>query len=203
MKRSISVLVTLTLLALALAAAVPAQAKDKTTICHKPGTPAQKTMEVPDQALPGHLGHGDTVGPCDPSSPPEDPPPDDDGGVKVEVCHKPGTPAEKTLEIPSEAVPAHLGHGDYLGPCEEPTSSAEPEPTDSVKITICHKPGTPAEKTKEVPLQAVDGHLLHGDTLGACELETLAPVTAGLTSASCVWVRYVSRPHGPRNPQPC
>lgn len=33
-------------------------------ICHKPGTPAQKTMVIPRQALAGHLGHGDTVGPC-------------------------------------------------------------------------------------------------------------------------------------------
>jgi hypothetical protein len=202
MKRPVSVLVTLTLLVLAMAAAVPAQAKDKTTICHKPGTPAQKTMKVPDQALPGHLGHGDTTGPCDPLSPPTDDPPDDDD-EKVMVCHKPGTPAEKTLEIASEAVQAHLEHGDYRGACTETPSSAEPEPTDSAKITRCHKPGTPAEKTKEVPLQAVDGHLLHGDTLGACDLETLAPVTAGLASASCVWARYVPLPRGPRRPLPC
>lgn len=35
-----------------------------TTICHKPGTPAQKTLVIPQQALAGHLGHGDTIGPC-------------------------------------------------------------------------------------------------------------------------------------------
>lgn len=34
------------------------------TICHKPGTPAQKTMTLPRSALNGHLGHGDTLGPC-------------------------------------------------------------------------------------------------------------------------------------------
>ncbi|MGH9851961.1 MAG: Kelch repeat-containing protein [Blastocatellia bacterium] len=34
------------------------------TICHKPGTPAQQTLVIPQQALAGHLGHGDTVGPC-------------------------------------------------------------------------------------------------------------------------------------------
>ncbi len=34
------------------------------TICHKPGTPAEKTMTVPRAALNGHLGHGDTRGPC-------------------------------------------------------------------------------------------------------------------------------------------
>ncbi len=34
------------------------------TICHKPGTPAQKTQVIPYNALAGHLGHGDTVGAC-------------------------------------------------------------------------------------------------------------------------------------------
>ena len=37
----------------------------KVTICHKPGTPAEKTMTVPQSALKGHLGCGDTLGPCD------------------------------------------------------------------------------------------------------------------------------------------
>lgn len=35
------------------------------TICHKPGTPAQKTLVIPVQALAGHLGHGDRIGPCE------------------------------------------------------------------------------------------------------------------------------------------
>ena len=34
------------------------------TICHRPGTPAQKTLVIPQQALAGHLSHGDTVGTC-------------------------------------------------------------------------------------------------------------------------------------------
>jgi hypothetical protein len=34
------------------------------TICHKPGTPAQKTLVLPEPAIPGHLEHGDTLGPC-------------------------------------------------------------------------------------------------------------------------------------------
>ena len=37
------------------------------------------------------------------------------------------------------------------------------------QVTICHKPGTPAEQTKEVDAPAVPAHLAHGDTLGACE----------------------------------
>jgi hypothetical protein len=38
------------------------------------------------------------------------------------------------------------------------------------KVTICHKPGTPDEETKEVSQSAVDAHLRHGDQLGPCEM---------------------------------
>jgi hypothetical protein len=36
------------------------------------------------------------------------------------------------------------------------------------KVTICHKPGTPAENTLVVAAPAVDAHLAHGDTLQEC-----------------------------------
>jgi len=45
------------------------------TLCHKPGTPAQQTMTVPESAVPGHLGHGDCLGACPPLPPPPPPPP--------------------------------------------------------------------------------------------------------------------------------
>jgi hypothetical protein len=35
------------------------------------------------------------------------------GGDTVVVCHK----GKKTLELPSSAADAHLGHGDRRGPC--------------------------------------------------------------------------------------
>ena len=35
------------------------------------------------------------------------------GGDTAVVCHK----GKKTLELPREAVQAHLDHGDRLGPC--------------------------------------------------------------------------------------
>lgn len=38
------------------------------------------------------------------------------GGEKVLICHKPSKNAN-TLSISSSAVPAHLAHGDTLGPC--------------------------------------------------------------------------------------
>ena len=43
---------------------------------------------------------------------------------KVTICHiPPGDPSDfETLEVSQNALPAHLAHGDTLGPClEEPT----------------------------------------------------------------------------------
>jgi len=43
--------------------------------------------------------------------------PSEGEGEKVLVCHKPDKKGGHTLSISSSAVPAHLGHGDKLGPC--------------------------------------------------------------------------------------
>jgi hypothetical protein len=41
---------------------------------------------------------------------------------------------------------------------------------DDKKVNVCHKPGTSAEKTLNIPMNAYEnGHKGHGDTLGACE----------------------------------
>jgi alpha-tubulin suppressor-like RCC1 family protein len=47
-------------------------------------------------------------------------------------------------------------------------AASTPPPTPGEKTAICHKPGTPAEKTLYVPPSALNGHLGHGDTLGSC-----------------------------------
>ena len=39
--------------------------QDMVVICHKPGTAAEHTMTLPQPAVAAHLGHGDTVGPCE------------------------------------------------------------------------------------------------------------------------------------------
>ena len=44
-------------------------------------------------------------------------------------------------------------------------------------VTICHKPGTPAEQTMCVSPKAVAGHLGHGDYLGACSAKALPTAT--------------------------
>src|SRR3989344_8597565 len=44
---------------------------------------------------------------------------------KITICHKPGTPAEKTMEIPEDALDGHLDHGDYVGVCEEESNTED------------------------------------------------------------------------------
>jgi len=57
-----------TLLVVVLVGAVWAGAvsasQEKVTICHKPGTPDQATLQVAAPALNAHLGHGDYEGEC-------------------------------------------------------------------------------------------------------------------------------------------
>jgi hypothetical protein len=37
------------------------------------------------------------------------------------------------------------------------------------EVAVCHKPGTLAQKTLAIPLQALAGHLGHGDTTAPCQ----------------------------------
>jgi hypothetical protein len=45
-------------------AATPSASEESVTLCHKPGTPAQKTLVLPSSAAKGHMKHGDTAGVC-------------------------------------------------------------------------------------------------------------------------------------------
>lgn len=45
--------------------------------------------------------------------------------LTVTICHKPGTPAQKTLVIPIQALAAHLAHGDVIGTCCDASKGAE------------------------------------------------------------------------------
>jgi hypothetical protein len=95
------------------------QGDHKQAVCHiPPGNPDNAhTIVVDDSAVPAHLAHGDTLGPC-----PEEPgPPDDQYEEKVLICHiPPGNPENAhTISVSVNAVPAHLAHGDTEGPCPE------------------------------------------------------------------------------------
>ncbi len=54
----------------------PGQGHTPTTFCHKPGTPAQKTLTTDDDGfLQGHLTHGDSLGECTTTEPEPTPTP--------------------------------------------------------------------------------------------------------------------------------
>ena len=83
----------------------------------KPGSVVQ-TMICYDEDMNVVLVYIIVLDDPEPPQPPDDDGNDDDdaNGEKVVVCHKPLKNAH-TIVISSSAVPAHLAHGDILGPC--------------------------------------------------------------------------------------
>jgi hypothetical protein len=81
----------------------------------------------------------------------EDPP----GQNKITICHKPGTSAEQTKDVPPTALDGHLGHGDYRGPCaprpEEPTPTKIIPPTPE-QATPTNTPVPPTATNTPVPI---------------------------------------------------
>ncbi|MGF1723912.1 PEP-CTERM sorting domain-containing protein [Photobacterium nomapromontoriensis] len=128
---------TLFILTLFSVISLPLLAANDSIICHKPGTPAENTLSVNQNALPGHLGHGDTLGAC--VSDDDDNSVDNNGGNtnaannnsggnNVIICHLPGTPAENTISVNQSALSGHLGHGDISGACDGDENIQSPDP---------------------------------------------------------------------------
>lgn len=82
------------------------------------------------------------------------------------ICHKPGTAAEKTMEVASSAVSGHMGHGDRAGACACPVDK------------VC---GTGNE------LCCVGDQVCQGGTTCGCpaELPELCDSGSGLCGACC------------------
>jgi len=63
---------------------------------------------------------------------------DQNVNAKVDICHKPGTAEAQVLNVNSNAVTGHVGHGDYLIEDEEGRENcvppAEPEEPQSCEI---------------------------------------------------------------------
>jgi hypothetical protein len=76
---------------------------------------------------------------------------------KVTICHN-----GHSITVAQSAVPAHLAHGDTVGPC-----ASEPN------VLICHR-----GRTLNVAQSAVSSHLAHGDTLGECSSLSRSEVSA-------------------------
>ena len=79
---------------------------------------------------------------------------------KVTICHR--THSKKhpfvTIRVSRQAVPAHLRHGDTLGPC------------DKAVFPLCHKGKNGHSHTIKVKgARKAERHLKHGDKLGKCK----------------------------------
>ena len=98
---------------------------------------------------------------------------------KVEVCHVPSDNPENshTISIAKKALEEHLAHGDSEGPCAEGLTTAD-EGGNSGKVDVCHGSADNPDKAKTISVgaNAVDEHLAHGDSEGACaETGAVAP----------------------------
>jgi hypothetical protein len=78
---------------------------------------------------------------------------------KVTICHKPGTPDQKTLRVPESARGAHLGHGDSEGPCGTTTTTSTSTSTSSTTST-----STSTTSTSTTPMCQPNGGTCSADT---------------------------------------
>ena len=80
---------------------------------------------------------------------------------KVTICHRTGpksAPRFHTIRVSRNAVPAHLKHGDALGPCA------------SAVFTLCHATKSGKHQTLKVKgAKKAKGHLKKGDKPGKCK----------------------------------
>jgi len=82
------------------------------------GSGAGTSGDQQTEANRNNGGSPDDAVTCDGSDPSNDPA-SGGPGHKVTICHfPPGNPANAhTINVGAPAVPAHLAHGDHLGPC--------------------------------------------------------------------------------------
>ena len=93
-----------------------------------------------------------------------------DGQPQITICHREGNGSSHTITVALPSLPAHLGHGDTLGPCPDPDPDPDPDPGPDPedRVTICHREGNGSSHSITVDESAVAAHLAHGDSLGHC-----------------------------------
>lgn len=78
---------------------------------------------------------------------------------KVTICHRTGSQKNPfvTIRVSRNALPAHLRHGDRLGPCE------------GMSFTVCMKAKGKKAKTMRVKFRALKAQMRKGAKLGPCK----------------------------------
>ena len=85
---------------------------------------------------------------------------------KVTICHRTGSKKNpfRTIRVSRNAVPAHLRHGDALGPCS------------TAVFTMCHKTKAGKKHTVKVKgAKKTQRALKRGDKLGKCKPKKNTP----------------------------
>ena len=85
---------------------------------------------------------------------------------KVTICHRTGSKKNpfRTIRVSRNAVPAHLRHGDALGPCS------------TAVFTMCHKTKAGKKHTVKVKgAKKTQRALKRGDKLGKCKPKKNSP----------------------------
>lgn len=133
----IAAVLALVLAPVAIALAVsPGEDQYKVAVCHKPGTPAEKTLYVPESAVPGHIGHGDTPGECVPGE--ETPDPSASPSASASATPEPtvSTPPDPCETDPESCSPS-------ASPSASASATPDPEPTPDPETPDPDNPGTP------------------------------------------------------------
>src|SRR5713101_3217362 len=87
--------------------------------CGGSGSRTSNNQQSDAVANPNNDSNSDDAVTCSDSDPSNDPA-SSNSSHKVTICHSPpGNPANAhTIRVGAPAVPAHLAHGDHLGPCD-------------------------------------------------------------------------------------
>jgi hypothetical protein len=119
------------------------------------------------------------------------------GHTPVTICHKPGTPAEKTLTVDDDAVSAHLGHGDHVGPCGGPPvteTTVEMPTTTLVGLTPTVVPNAVTEPAETMTTEVTVTTPVPPETTTVPPSVTLVTVPPGTTTTVTVPGQTVTEP---------
>lgn len=120
------------------------------TFCHKPGTPAEQELTTDDDGfLEGHLGHGDTLGPCPTTTTTETTPTDTIPTIPTTTTETTPTETTPTTPGPSRCPP---GQGPYAG--KDGQSGNDECCPDANNDQVCDAtPTAPPETSRVTPVQ--------------------------------------------------